>query len=79
VRLLDGDVIARFRFPVLGKGNIELLIKFAGRIIGDIKDGDVGRVCTGGEGGNSRRKAESQSGAARQTIAMHELNLFDWR
>jgi hypothetical protein len=79
VRLLDGDVIARLRFPVLGKGDVVVLIKFASRIIGDIKDRDVGRICTSGKDGDSRRKAECQGRAARQTIAMHELDLFDWR
>ncbi len=41
VRLLDGDGLAGFFFPVFDEFLIELLIQFPGRIVGDIQQGSV--------------------------------------
>ena len=37
VRLLDRDVFAGLRLPVLGEGGVELLVELARRIVGDVE------------------------------------------
>ena len=61
VRLLDGDVLAGLRLPVLGEGRVEVLIELARRIVGDVEQRRVG---VGGRDG--QRQADGQRECQRQ-------------
>ena len=37
VRLVDGDVVAGLRLPVLGEGRVEVLVELARRVVGDVQ------------------------------------------
>ena len=37
VRLLDRDVLAGLRLPVLGEGGVEVLVELARRVVGDVE------------------------------------------
>ena len=57
MRLLDGDIVSAFRFPVLDEGGIHVLVEFTGRVVRDIEKGGVGE-----HGARAKRKAERGSG-----------------
>ena len=42
MRLLDGDGLAGVGLPLGGEGVVEVLVEFAGRVIGDIEQRGVG-------------------------------------
>ena len=43
--MLDGDLLAGLLCPMLGERRVEVLVEFAGRIVGDVEDLDaVGRA-----------------------------------
>ena len=57
--LFDGHVLTRLRFPVLGKGGVELGVELTGGVVRHVEQGD-GRGLRGGQTARTQQSSEAE-------------------
>ena len=76
MRLLDGDGLAGLLLPVGGEGRVVGLVELAGRIVGDVEDGGVGRApARQAEARRARRRRRSVRSLVWRVMARPLLGL----
>ena len=76
----DRHRFAGLRLPVVGEGRVEILVEFAGRVIADIGDGDIGesqgRIAEAGErddeSGRADRRKRGQKSVSYQRFPVRK-------
>ena len=71
VGLFDGEGVAGLFLPMFGEGGVELGVKLARRVVGDVEQGDVLRGCAGHE----QQRREHGQGEGDEAFLFHRESI----
>ena len=77
MRLLDGDRLAGLFLPVGGEGLVVGFVEFAGRVVGDVQDGLIGRMPATSEERRSRQREGGGEAFGVWCVIMRTLLLLE--